>query len=54
MVGDRLYTDIAAGVRNGLRTALVLSGEASLEELEKSEVKPDLIFHSVKEMMKFL
>lgn len=54
MVGDRLYTDIAAGKNNGLKSILVLSGEASLKDVESSEVKPDLIFDSVKEMPDFL
>lgn len=54
MVGDRLYTDIAAGKNNGLKSVLVLSGEASLKDVESSEVKPDLIFDSVKEMQDFL
>ena len=31
MVGDRLYTDIAAGKNNGLTGILVLSGEATLD-----------------------
>lgn len=47
MVGDRLYTDIAAGVNAGFRSILVLSGEATLEDAAKSEVRPDLIFSSV-------
>lgn len=54
MVGDRLYTDVAAGVNNGYTGILVLSGEASLEDAEKSSVVPHLIFDSVKEMIPFL
>lgn len=54
MVGDRLYTDIAAGKKNGLKGVLVLSGEASLKDLAESEVQPDLVFASVKEMIPFL
>lgn len=50
MVGDRLYTDIAAGRNNGLKSILVLSGEASMEDVRRSEVLPDLIFDSVKEI----
>lgn len=50
MVGDRLYTDIAAGRNNGLKSILVLSGEASLRDVQDSEVLPDLIFDSVKEI----
>ncbi len=54
MVGDRLYTDIAAGRNNGLWSILVLSGEASMKDAEESEVKPHLIFDSVKEIMRYL
>ena len=54
MVGDRLYTDIAAGRNNGLKSILVLSGEASREYVRRSEVLPDLIFDSVKEIGKIL
>ncbi|MFV0351094.1 MAG: HAD-IIA family hydrolase [Oscillospiraceae bacterium] len=49
MVGDRLYTDIALG-RCGVSTALVLSGESTLEDLQKSDVKPDFIFKDLAEM----
>ena len=54
MVGDRLYTDVAAGVNNGYTGILVLSGEAGIKDVEESEVVPDLIFTSVKEMIPFL
>lgn len=54
MVGDRLYTDIAAGANNGLWSILVLSGEASLQDLESSDAVPHLIFPSVKEMIPLL
>ncbi len=54
MVGDRLYTDVAAGVNNGYTGILVLSGEAGLEDVKSSEVIPHLIFSSVKEMIPFL
>lgn len=54
MVGDRLYTDIAAGRNHGLKSILVLSGETALEDVETSETVPHLIFHSVREMMPFL
>lgn len=54
MVGDRLYTDVAAGVKNGYTGILVLSGEAAMEDVKTSEVIPDLIFASVKEMIPYL
>ena len=54
MVGDRLYTDVAAGVNNGYTGILVLSGEATMEDVKVSDVEPDLIFDSVKDMIPFL
>ncbi len=54
MVGDRLYTDVAAGVNNGYTGILVLSGEATMKDVETSEVTPHLIFDSVKEMIPYL
>ncbi len=54
MIGDRLYTDIAAGKKNGLKGVLVLSGEASMKDLAGAKVQPDLVFASVKEMIPFL
>lgn len=54
MVGDRLYTDIAAGRNNGLQSVLVLSGEATLSDVSQSDVVPHLIFESVKDMISFL
>lgn len=54
MVGDRLYTDVAAGVNNGYTGILVLSGEAGLQDIEKEKIYPDLIFDSVKEMIPYI
>lgn len=50
VVGDRLYTDIAVGINAGSVSVLVLSGETSQEMLEKSDVRPDYVFPSVKEL----
>lgn len=46
-VGDRLYTDIAAGVQNGITGILVLTGETRREDLAASQVQPDFIFESL-------
>lgn len=51
MVGDRLYTDVYAGVNNGMTGILVLSGEATMADVENSAIKPNFIFPSLKEMM---
>ena len=50
VVGDRLYTDIACGLRAGVDTALVLSGEATLADVQASTDKPTWIFPSVAEL----
>jgi 4-nitrophenyl phosphatase len=42
-VGDRLETDILGGFNAGCRTALVLSGVATREELNTFSPKPDLV-----------
>ncbi len=54
MVGDRLYTDVAAGVTNGIFGILVLSGEATMDDVKTSDVKPDMIFDSVKDIIPLL
>ena len=54
MVGDRLYTDIATGVNFGMTSILVLSGEATQEDLESSQVKPHLIFDKLSDMIPYL
>ena len=47
MVGDRLYTDVAAGVNAGFVSVFVLSGEGTMEDAKKSPAVPDLIYRSV-------
>lgn len=50
LIGDRLYTDIACGVNAGITSVLVLSGEATMEDVEKSDVKPTLIYRNIREI----
>ena len=53
-VGDRLYTDVATGVKNGARGVLVLTGEAGIDDIPKSDVKPDAVYEGIKEMGELL
>lgn len=50
MVGDRIYTDVKTGVNAGVTSVLVLSGETTLEDAEKSDVNPTYILDSVKDI----
>ncbi len=54
MVGDRLYTDIATGVRFGMTSILVLTGEATLADERAASEKPDLIFDRLSDMIEYL
>ena len=47
MVGDRLETDIRMGLDAGMDTCLVLSGDASLDKLDASGLKPTYVLESV-------
>jgi NagD protein len=47
MVGDRMDTDIVAGVMSGLETILVLSGVSTMETVEQFPYRPEHIVNSV-------
>jgi len=51
MVGDRLYTDIEMADRAGVYGILVLSGEASVDDVEEGELRPSLVVDSVAELL---
>lgn len=50
VVGDRLYTDIAAGRNAGTVTVCVLTGEATMETIPGDPDQPDFTLPSVKEL----
>src|SRR6059058_1373319 len=47
MIGDRMDTDIIAGVESGLRTILVLTGVTSREMVERFPYRPTWIRESI-------
>jgi len=51
MIGDRLYTDMEMAARAGVVGVLVLSGEASLDDLEAAAQTPDVVVGSVAELL---
>lgn len=49
ILGDRLYTDITSGSNAGIDTALMLSGESKIEDVETFEgKKPTYIFNNIR------
>lgn len=54
MVGDRLATDIAFGLNNDILSIMVLTGEATMEDVEQGSIKPDIILPHAKEILTYL
>lgn len=50
MIGDRMETDIVAGVESGMETILVLSGVTGLEDADRFPYQPSRIATSVAEI----
>jgi NagD protein len=51
MIGDRMDTDIVAGLEAGLETILVLSGVTSREEAERFPYRPSRMVDSVADLI---
>nr|WP_279589764.1 HAD-IIA family hydrolase [Cellulomonas uda] len=51
MVGDRMDTDVVAGIEAGLRTYLVLTGSTRREEVERFPFRPSEIVESVADLV---
>ena len=52
MIGDNLDTDILGGKNAGIKTALVLTGNASKKDLKKSDISPDYVIKDVSLLLK--
>lgn len=50
MVGDRVYTDIAAGFNAEIDTVFVLSGEGTMADAENTDTKPTYIMKNIREL----
>jgi NagD protein len=54
MVGDRMDTDIVAGIEAGLDTILVLSGSTKLADIEKYPYRPARILNSIADAIELI
>ena len=54
VVGDRIYTDVKSGLAAGCVGILVLSGETTVDILNASDVKPDLVLESGQQILDIL
>ena len=51
VVGDRLMTDVAMGKAGGATSVLVLSGATRAEDLADSEIRPDYVIQSIRDLL---
>ena len=51
MIGDRMDTDIVAGIEAGLHTILVLTGISDQAEIERYPFRPDEMLNGVFELV---
>ncbi len=54
MCGDRLYTDVETGLRHGMLSVLVMSGETTPEMAAESLTKPDMTLGRLSDMIPML
>jgi NagD protein len=50
MIGDRMDTDIIAGIESGMRTILVLTGISKREDVARYPYRPEKIYNSIAEI----
>lgn len=51
LIGDRLYTDIACAKNAKINGIFVLSGEGTMDDIEKYNVQPDYIYKDIKTLL---
>ena len=51
MVGDRMDTDVVAGIEAGLQTILVLTGSTSAEQVGRYPYRPGRVLDSIADVV---
>lgn len=54
MIGDRMDTDVVAGMEAGLRTYLVLTGSTSARDVDRYPFRPTVVIDSVDDLARAL
>jgi NagD protein len=54
MVGDRMDTDVVAGIEAGLETVLVLTGSTSRADVELYPFRPSRVFDSIADLVELV
>jgi NagD protein len=54
MVGDRMDTDVVAGIEAGLETILVLTGSTRAEEIDRYPFRPSRVLPSIAEVIELI
>jgi NagD protein len=54
MVGDRMDTDVVAGIEAGLDTVLVLTGSTAVEDIEKYPFRPGRVLDSIADCIELI
>jgi NagD protein len=54
MVGDRMDTDVVAGIEAGLETVLVLTGSTRREDVEKYPFRPSRVVDSIADLVELV
>jgi NagD protein len=54
MIGDRMDTDVVAGIEAGLETILVLTGSTRLEQIDGYPYRPSRILNSIQDVLELV
>ena len=54
MIGDRMDTDVVAGIEAGLETILVLTGSTRLEQIDRFPYRPSRILNSIQDVIELV
>lgn len=54
MIGDRMDTDVVAGIEGGLETILVLTGSTKIGEVERFPYRPSRVLNSIAEVIELI